>query len=230
MKTSMNLHSTVSKQNISVSRFLHIVLFLLVALPLSSRATDKYTEAMQKNIQAVYTQQTVAELQNTVNTLERIGTAEKSKWEPFYYASFGYVMMANREKDGAKKDGYLDQATTALDKAKALQQGDSEITALEGFIHMIRVTVDPATRGQQYSGLATQSFHKAVALNPENPRALALLAQMQYGTAQFFGSSTEEACGTLNKSLEKFETFKATSELAPQWGKGMAMGLKEKCK
>lgn len=226
----MNPQATVCTHPINAQRFLQVAFFLMLALPLSSFASDKYTEAMQKNIQAVYTQQSVDELQNTVNTLERIGTAEKSKWEPFYYASFGYVMMANREKDGAKKDGYLDRATAALDKAKAIQQSDSEITALEGFIHMIRVTVDPASRGQQYSGLATQSFHKAVALNPENPRALALLAQMQYGTAQFFGSSTEEACGTLNKSLEKFETFKATSELAPQWGKGMAMGLKEKCK
>jgi cytochrome c-type biogenesis protein CcmH/NrfG len=94
---------------------------------------------------------------------------------------------------------------------------------------MIRVTVDPATRGQQYSTLAYQSFNKAVAINPENPRALTLLAQMQFGTAQFFGSPTTEACATVTKALEKFAATSEPKPLAPEWGKGMAEGLKGKC-
>ena len=184
---------------------------------------------MQKNIESVYAAQSIPDIQNAVNAFERIGEAEKTKWEPFYYASFGYVMMANREKEAAAKDTYLDLALKSLENAKALQPNDSEITALEGFVHMIRVTVDPASRGQQYSGMAFQSFGKAVAMNPENPRALSLLAQMQYGTAQFFGSATTEACVTLTKAIEKFDTFKSDNVLAPQWGKGMTEGLKSKC-
>lgn len=206
-----------------------LLLALLAIVVSKAFATDKYTETMQKNISAVYTAESIPDLQTAVNTLERIGEAEKSKWEPFYYASFGYVMMANKESDPSKKDSYLDLALKANDKAKTLSPSESEIIAMEGFIHMIRVTVDPASRGQQYSGMAFQSFGKAVAMNPENPRALALLAQMQYGTAQFFGSSTAEACGTLTKALEKFDTFKSDNVLAPQWGRGMTEGLKAKC-
>ena len=190
---------------------------------------DKFTEAMKKNIDAMNAAQTNDEIQNAVNTFDRIGDAEKSRWEPFYYASFGYVTLANREKDGAKKDAYLDLSLADLQKAKALVPEESEVIALEGFIHMMRVTVDPASRGQQYSGMAFQAFGKAVALNPENPRALSLLAQMQYGTAQFFGSATTEACSTLAKALEKFDTYKTDSVIAPQWGRKMAEGLKSKC-
>lgn len=193
-------------------------------------ANDKYTEAMQKNIDLVYKGQTVEELQNAVNSLGRIGETEKTKWEPFYYASFGYIMMATREKDATVKDKYLDLALKGIEKAKTIQPNESEIIALEGFVHMIRVTVDPASRGQQYSGVAFQAFGRAVAMNPENPRALSLLAQMQYGTAQFFGSSTAEACGTLAKALEKFDSFKSDNALAPQWGRGMAEEMKGKCK
>jgi hypothetical protein len=69
-----------------------------------------------------------------------------------------------------------------------------------------------------------------VGLNPENPRALALLAQMQFGTARFFGSSTIEACGTNTKALEKFEKFKSDNALAPQWGRGMAEEMRDECK
>lgn len=190
---------------------------------------DKYTEAMKKNIQAVYTAQTIPDIQLAVNAFERIGAAEKSKWEPHYYASFGYIMIANREADGAKKDAALDQAQAALKKAQEIVPAESEVVALQGFIHMIRVTVDPASRGQQYSVLAYQSLNKAVAINPENPRALTLLGQMQFGTAQFFGSPTTEACATVTKALEKFAVTSEPKPLAPEWGKGMAEGLKGKC-
>lgn len=190
---------------------------------------NKYAEAMEKNIQSVYTSKSNADLQTTVNSLERIGVAEKTKWEPYYYASFGYIMMATNEKDGNKKDEYLDQAIKLIGNAKSIQENDSEIVALEGFVHMIRVTVDPASRGQQYSGLATKTFGKAISLNPENPRALALMAQIQFGTAQFLGSPLTEACSINESALQKFATFKSENPFAPRWGKEMAAGLKKNC-
>lgn len=204
------------------------ILLLLFVSKLS--AQDKYTENMVKNIMAGYKAQTVAEHQEAANALERIASAEKTKWEPFYYVSYNYIMMTNYEKDAAKKDSYLDLASKALDQAKAIKPNDSEITALEGFIYMMRITVDPASRGQEYSGKAYRSFGTAVSLNPENPRALVLMSQMQYGTAQFFNSPTTEACATLQKSIEKFETEKPTSAIAPQWGKAFADSLKPNCK
>ena len=172
---------------------------------------------------------TIEELQQAVNALDRVADAEKTKWEPYYYSAFGNVMMANREPDAVKKDGYLDLALIAVEKAKAINENESEIIAMEGFIHMIRLTVDPATRGQKYSGMAMQTFGKAIGLNPENPRALSLMAQMQFGTARFFNSPPTEACGTVTKALEKFETFKSENPLAPVWGKGMTEALKKNC-
>ncbi|HEX5171285.1 MAG TPA: hypothetical protein VFW11_19045, partial [Cyclobacteriaceae bacterium] len=146
-----------------------------------------------------------------------------------YYKAFGLVLMANREMDAVKKDLYLDQALDAITKAKEIGPNESEVEAVIGFVHMMRLTVDPSTRGPKYSALAMQSFSRAVVLNPENPRALALMAQMQFGTAQFFGSSTDEACSTVQKALEKFDTFTSENPLAPVWGKGMTEELKTAC-
>lgn len=207
-----------------------IFVILLSAIVSTLTAQDKYTENMLKNIQAGYQAQTVAEHQVAANAFERIAAAEKTKWEPYYYAGYNYVMMANVETDASKKDAYLDLAARNIDQAKAIKANDSEIIALEGFVHMIRVTVDPQTRGQEYSGKAFRSFSTAVSLNGENPRALMLMGQMQYGTAQFFGTPTTDACGTIQKSVEKFESFKADSPVAPQWGKAFAEKLKENCK
>lgn len=202
---------------------------LLLSTSVAAIAND-YIGAMQKSIEAVYQASDIRQLQEAVNALERIGAAETSKWEPQYYAAFGYIMMATRENDPAVKDTYLDRAMAATEKAKKLAPGESEIIAIEGFIYMMKVTVDPATRGPEYAPRAQQTFGKAITLNPDNPRPLALMAQMQYGTARFLGNSISEACGLVETSLEKFETYKSENPLAPSWGKPMAQGLKQQCK
>ena len=214
-------------KKVSIITLASIMLMFIVP---SLRASDNpYLEAMQKNILLVYTSQSHDELQQAVNALHRIGGAEKDKWEPYYYAAFGYIMMATGEENGEQKDALLDQGLADIEKAKLIKADESELVALEGFVHMIRITVDPASRGRQYSGLAMQTFGKAIAMNPDNPRALALMAQMQFGTAKFFGSDTAEACGTLHRALEKFEKYTPATPLAPQWGQEMTMELKKAC-
>jgi hypothetical protein len=211
--------------------FISVLLILLVSSHNFSFADDRtYLEAMKKNVHIVYTAKSTADLQGAVNALDRIASSEKTRWEPYYYAAFGYIMMATLEQDATKKDAFLDAASAAVEKAKLIKVNESEIVCLEGFIHMIRLTVDPASRGQQYSGLARQAFAKASALNEDNPRALALQAQMQYGTAQFFGTPTTDACRVVNTALEKFETYTSPDPLSPQWGKEMALDLKKECK
>jgi hypothetical protein len=100
---------------------------------------------------------------------------------------------------------------------------------MEGFVHLIRINVDPASRGPKYSTLALQSLNKALQTNPENPRALMLMAQLQFGTAKFFGAPTTEACGTVTKALEKYESYKPESSIAPNWGKQVTEGLRQNC-
>ena len=208
-----------------------IILVVTLTISLHAKATDsKYIEVMSKNIDAVYKAQTADEIQKAVNAFDRIANAEREKWEPLYYSAFGNIMLANQESDGVKKDSYLDLALASIEKAKLIKPDDSEIVTMEGFVQMIRVTVDPAARGQKYSSKAFEAYQKALAINPDNPRALALMAQMEYGMAQFFKSPTTSACATAAKAIEKFETSKPESQLAPMWGKGMTEDLKTKCK
>lgn len=190
---------------------------------------NKYIETMKKTINEIYVAETQNDLQRSINTMERIAVAEKDKWEPQYYVGYGYIMMSFYSTEAAGKDQYLDRAMEAIGKAKEIADTESEVAALEGFAQMIRLTVDPATRGQQYSQRAFDAFGKALALNPDNPRALALLAQMQLGTARFFNSSPEESCRTLVKALEKFKTYQPENELAPSWGLKMAESMKADC-
>ncbi|HYC83688.1 MAG TPA: tetratricopeptide repeat protein [Chryseosolibacter sp.] len=208
---------------------LAIVLLMNVSTPVYSN-DEKYVEAMQKNIKTVYEAATMEELQGAVNAFQRIAGVETDKWEPLYYAAFGNLMLCTREKDPAKKDQYIASAFELIAKAKAIADGESELYALEGFGMMLSVSVDPGTRGPQYAGRAVQAYEKALKLNPDNPRAWALLAQMQFGTAQFFGSSSAEACETNNTAASKFASFQSGNPLTPRWGNAMVTTLKEKCK
>ncbi|HQQ98862.1 MAG TPA: hypothetical protein PLX35_16435 [Cyclobacteriaceae bacterium] len=207
----------------------YVVLILLYFCMSGVFAGDsRYESVMKQQIMAIYQGKDIAAIQTAVNSLERIATAEKDKWEPLYYIGFGYVMIANREGNGTAKDQYLDRADEAALKALALSPNNSEIVALQGFVTMIRLTVDPATRGPRMSGQAMQLFGQAVALNPNNPRALGLMAQMQAGTAKFFNAPMDEACATARKALEKFTTTEDSS-LAPQWGKDMVEEMVKTC-
>lgn len=206
--------------------------FLLLLLALPVLANDKYTEQMEKQIEAVYAAKSADEYQAAVNSFDRIANVEKSKWEPLYYSAFGNIMIANETSDGAKKDAYLDLALASIEKGKALAPNESELVALEGFVYMIKVSVDPATRGAQYSGLSMQLFGKASGMNPKNPRALTFMARMQYGMAEFFKQAPTEACETARKALALFSEPQTETKnpLAPAWGRGMAQNLVNQCK
>lgn len=181
-------------------------------------ANGQFEKAMGKNIPAMFQAADAESLQTAINQLNRIGEAEKDRWEPHYYVAFGYVRMMGLSEGADKQDGYLDQALAAIEKAETIKPNDSELETMRGYVHMMRVTVDPASRGMQYSGMAFNSFNKAIKLNPENPRAHYLLGRMQYGTAQFMGGGDGGACESFANAKKLFEANENEQSIAPSWG------------
>lgn len=204
-------------------------LVLLVIIYVSHARPSNYEKIMLENIGALYEAKNNEEYQEVINKFSRIANKETDKWEPLYYISFGYVMMAANSEEAAAKDKFLDLALEKIKEGLEIAPQESELVALKGFVHMLRITVDPATRGQQYAGLSMQSFGKALELDPENPRTLYLMGQMELGTAQFFGADTSEACGKLKASIEKFDTYQSGNVLAPTWGKKSAEATVGRC-
>ena len=193
---------------------------------------DPYTEAMSEGMKMLKEAQGSQDFLAVANKFERISEAENEKWHPAYHASYAMTIVAAMEQDPSKKDENLDAAQALIEKAAALDHNESEVLALQGFIYMIRIGVDPASRGQQYSGMSAASLQKAKAIDPENPRVLYMLAQLSFGTAQFFGSDTSEACGLNEQALEKFnamEEIESEDPFAPSWGKNMAEGFNAQC-
>lgn len=190
-----------------------------------------YESAMKKQLQAMKTIQTQAESQAVTNGFLRIADAKTTEWLPLYYAAYLQTVAAFRFD--VNKDQYFDQAMDLVNKAEKIAPNHSEITALKGFVIMGKLSVDPMSRGQEMSPLAMQTFGKAIALDRENPRATTLMAQMELGMSQFFGTGPDKACGLARVGLELFakEETKVTEDyILPTWGKREAEQVAAACK
>lgn len=207
--------------------------FVLIGLTffLFSFTKGGYEKAMEATIAEMNQINGVEGLQASANKFERIASAEKNKWLPYYYQAYCHVMMTTQEKDITKWDGYLDKADNLLDKAEKLKKPDMvEILALKGFANMMRINVDPSTRGQEYSMKSAGYLQQANLLDSQNPRVSLMMAQMLYGTAQFFGKGTEEACQKFWEANLLFEKEEAKGKgIQPSWGKPNVVSMLKRC-
>jgi len=191
---------------------------------------NKYEKAMGEAIQKLYSAADLDGYLASSATFERIGTMETEEWLPWYYACLGNIWASHQVQDGQQIDKYLDNAQVYLDKAKKLATDNDEILTLQGYIYMMKVVVDPASRGPEYGGKAMGAFGKAAQLNGENPRALLLLARMQMGSDQFFGNDLTQSCEKIMKASQLFDSQHPASSLHPVWGREMAQMFLNECK
>lgn len=206
-----------------------LLLLLVTCLNTTFSVADKYESAMSMAIEKLYQSNSLESYLDAAATFERIGAAEKTEWLPYYYACLGNIWTSHQTQDLVAIDEYLDKAQVLLDHAGQLSPNNDEIVTLQGYIYMMKVVVDPPTRGPEYSGRAMQEFGKAAGMNPNNPRATVLLGRMQMGTDQFFGNDITESCSIISRGVKMFDDQKPKSKLDPVWGKEMAEMFVKEC-
>lgn len=205
------------------------ILLLILFLSVNYAHANKYESAMSSAIDKLYAANGLEAYISAASTFERIGEAENDRWLPYYYASLGYIWTSHTTKDADTKDEYLDKAQALIDKAEKISPNNDEIVTVQGYIYMMKIVVDPPSRGPEYSGIAMQKFGTAIGMNIENPRALLLLGRMQMGSDQFFGNDLTESCGMIMKASQMFDNYETKSKLDPSWGKEMAEIFVKEC-
>lgn len=203
--------------------------FLLTVVALTVNAQGNYEQTMSNAITGIYQADSPEKYDQLANQFNRIAQVETDKWEPSYYEALAYVFKSWTIEVPSEKDGILDQAHVALNKATQVDGNNSEIVALQGFVDMMKLTADPATRGQVLTPKIMATFGRAMAIDPANPRATLFMAQMQIGTAQFFGTPIDEPCALVDRAEELFKNAKPKSALAPMWGKQSVAQYKKMC-
>ncbi len=191
----------------------------------------KYEAAMQKNMEAIDSSFiSAASMVSLANNFERIATAEKNQWLPYYYAAFLQVNAGFIGQDPSKMDGYADKADALIAKADSLEKNNSEISCIRSMIATARLTVDPMSRYMQFGPMSTTYIDEAIKFDPSNPRPYLLKGQNLRYTPEQFGGGCEIAKPHLATALEKFAAFKPLSPLHPNWGENRVKMLLEECK
>lgn len=190
--------------------------------------TSAFESAMLNNILQMDTAATASTFIALANNFERIGNAEKSKWQPFYYASYCFAAMAFMSPDKTKIDWLADKAEAFLQQAEAIEKTNSEISCLFAMINSCRIMADPVSRFQTIGKEVHSLLAKAKEENANNPRPYLLQARMQLRTPEAFGGGKKIAKESIETAIEKFKNFIPENLVSPVWGEGQARSLLEK--
>lgn len=206
-------------------------LAILFAGSLLFAQSEKFTMAMKKNLAVMDSSfRNPADLLKLANNFERIATAEKSQWQPYYYAAYCQVMNGFMEQDKDKVDAIADKATDLIAAADSLMPGNSEISCIKSMIATCHIMVNPMQRWQEYGQKSTSYMEAAMKQDPSNPRPYYLKGQTLKNTPENFGGGCNTAKPALATAMEKFNAFKLTNEFNPNWGKEITQRLLASCK
>lgn len=196
----------------------------------SAASFSPFETAMLGNIKQLDTASTGTALIALANNFERIGKAEKTRWQPFYYAAYCYTVMAFLTQDKSNIDVLADKAEAFLQLAEANEKENSEITCLYAMINSCRILVDPVSRFQTKGKEVHMLLGQAKLQNVNNPRIYLLEARILMRTPDAFGGGKEIAKKSAELALEKFRAFTPESVIAPAWGETQVKSLLEKLK
>lgn len=168
--------------------------------------------------------------QEASDLMERIASAEKNNWLPNYYVAFINTTEAFNPANKAKVASLVEKAQNALDAALINSPNNSEIMVVQAMLYTVILVQDPMTNGQKYTGLVMQQYGKALAIDPNNPRAIFSKAEFEIGSAKYWGTDIKPMCAQIEKSIQLFATFKPETPFSPKWGLDRAQEALKNCK
>lgn len=199
------------------------------AMLFSSAQSDRYAAAMKKNLAMFDSAKTTADLQSLSDNLVRIGDAEKTQWQPYYYAAL--ALSTAGWMGQLDKDDNAGKINTLADKAEALATTDaakSEICAIRNMSATQQMMVDPQSRYMQYGTAASNALKKGMQLNPNNPRMYYLQGMALFNTPTQFGGGKDKAKPVFEKAISLYNAEQPTG-FDPRWGKPQAEAQLAQC-
>ncbi|RYY61656.1 MAG: hypothetical protein EOO05_05620 [Chitinophagaceae bacterium] len=208
-----------------------IIITLVLAFALvNAFSQDKFTSAILKGIAMMDSAKNAASNLESANYFERIANAEPAQWLAQYYAGLTLIYVAYDEsKDAETRDMIYDKAIAFADKADKLKPGNSDVYALKGYITFMKMAVAPQARAMSMIPVSNAQIEKAIALDPENPRALLMKGQNLFYTPEAFGGGKAKAAEVLKQAAIKFASQKTTG-IEPSWGQRRCNSLLEQSK
>lgn len=205
---------------------LFISLFLMLNSLMAFSQSEKYTEAMQKNLSLLDAAKTTQDFQTIANSFARIGETEKNQWLPYYYAGLA-LTRAGWMDPNLDKEENAQKIKAFCAKAEAIEK-NSEIYSLLNMAATQEMMVDPQTRWQTFGQEASANLDTAMKLNPDNPRLYYLKGMSVFNTPVAFGGGKDNAKPLFEKAVALYKVEKP-KPLHPHWGQAQAEDMLAKC-
>jgi len=207
---------------------LFICLLVLTATT-ASADEGKFVPAMKKGLELLSTAKSPDQFQLAANHFGRIASAETKEWLPLYYAAYSNLNAGLTETDKTKQDELYDRALSQLKGAEAISKENSEILAMQGYVVLMKLAVDPMVRGMSMMPEGMALLDKAKKVDPKNPRVYLIEGQFKFYTPEAYGGGKAAARPILQTGKEKYAAETPASEIAPQWGKQRLEQLLKLC-
>jgi len=207
-----------------------LISLLLLTATTGSAQSDKYMEAMKKNLSRFDSVKTTEDYQALAATFERIGDAEKTEWLPYYYSALALLTPAWTDTK-LDKDANATKIKSLMDKAEPLTKDNAdkaEVLSIRNMTATQQMLVDPQNRWMSYGQEGANYLKQAKELDPENPRLAYLEGAGIFGTPEQFGGGKAKAKPVLEKAVTLFKAEKP-KPMHPQWGLQIAENMLAQC-
>ena len=157
---------------------------------------------------------------------EQLYTVNKTNWLIPYYAGMTRSIMCLLKL--GDKDALANDALLWVGRAKSIMAND-EVYCAESLAYTAKMSVNPLLRWLTYEGKIKKSLSLAKKLNPNNPRAYVLEANIQQKIPYIFGGGCNSVKPLIEKAELCFNTQTKSNSVQPSWGFQSLVQLKKAC-
>jgi len=203
-----------------------VVLFvLLLQLSLQAQSSNQ-----NKVLESAVMQFNQANNPNSYKQLflqfEQLYSVDKTNWLIPYYAGMTKSIMCLLKM--GDRDALANDALLWVARAKAIEVND-EIYCAESLAYTAKMSVNPALRWFTYEGKIKNTLSLAKKLNPSNPRAYILEANIQQKLPFIFGGGCKSAKPLIQKAELFISNQNRANSIEPSWGIQSLVKLKKAC-
>ena len=204
---------------------LAVLFVLLLQLPLQAQSPNQ-----AKVLESAVMQFNQANNPNSYKQLylqfEQLYSVDKTNWLIPYYAGMTKSIMCLLKM--GDRDALANDALLWVARAKAIEVND-EIYCAESLAYTAKMSVNPALRWFTYEGKIKNTLSLAKKLNPSNPRAYILEANIQQKLPFIFGGGCKSAKPLIQKAELFISNQNKANSIEPSWGIQSLVKLKKAC-
>jgi hypothetical protein len=204
---------------------LFIFFILLVQLQVQAQATNQ-SKALEAAVMQFNQANKNQAYQELYLQFEQLYAVNKTNWLIPYYAGMTRSIMCLLKM--GDRDALANDALLWVGRAKSIVKND-EIYCAESLAYTAKMSVNPALRWLVYEGKIKKALSFAKKLNPNNPRAYVLEANIQQKIPFIFGGGCKSVKPLIQKAELCFSAQTKVNSVEPSWGFQSLVQLKKAC-